>query len=206
MPSLNEARSAVPWETVVARIHHEITRAVPALDTTVRELPRKVFGLDSGFFYMPLAQAMRWGEEDGGWLEEVATVFGLGHLYYVLHDQLVDHGRLSPRQAVLMDAALTLYLTRGARLGAGTERFLVSHAAGAAAYAEALLRDISHNERPGDDYSPDDVFRLGEKAAPGFWPWSSWRRAADGRGTSRSFPRLSRTCVPDSSCSTTCKI
>ncbi|WP_330289985.1 hypothetical protein [Streptomyces sp. NBC_00576] len=167
MLSLNEARSAVPWETVVARIHHEITHAVPALDTTVRELPRKVFGLDSGFFYMPLAQAMHWGEEDGGWLENVATVFGLGHLYYVLHDQLVDQGRLSPRQAVLMDAALTLYLTRGARLGAGAERFLVSHAAGAATYAEALLRDIAHNERPEDDYSPDDVFRLGEKAAPG---------------------------------------
>lgn len=105
-----------------------------------------------------------------------------------------------------MDAALTLYLTRGARLGAGAERFLVSHAAGAATYAEALLRDIAHNERPEDDYSPDDVFRLGEKAAPGFWPWSSWRRAADGRGTSRSFPRPLRTCVPDSSCSTTCKI
>ncbi|MGA5205533.1 hypothetical protein [Streptomyces variegatus] len=167
MPSLNEARSAVPWETVVACIRHEITHAVPALDTTVRELPRKVFGLDSGFFYMPLAQAMQWGEKDGAWLEEVATVFGLGHLYYVLHDQLVDRGGLSPRQAVLMDAALALYLTRGARLGAGTERFLLSHAAGAAAYAEALLRDIAHNERPGDRYGPEDVFRLGEKAAPG---------------------------------------
>ncbi|MFA7763490.1 hypothetical protein [Streptomyces sp. NRRL S-448] len=167
MPSLTEARSAVPWETVVERVRIEIIRTVPSLDATVRELPRKAFGLDSGFFYMPLAQAMEWGETDGSWLEEVATVFGLGHLYYVLHDQLVDRGRLSPRQAVLMDTALGLYMTCGARLGTGSAHFLLSHGAGSAAYAEALLRDIAHNEQPEHGYSADDVFRLGEKAAPG---------------------------------------
>ncbi|NUK49972.1 hypothetical protein HRW14_06620 [Streptomyces lunaelactis] len=167
MPSLTEARSAVPWETVVERVCTEVVQAVPSLETTVRELPRKVFGLDSGFFYMPIAQAMEWGEKHADWLEEVAATFGLGHLYYVLHDQLVDRGRLAPRQAVLMDTALALYLRCGAQLGTGSEHFLLCHGTGTAVYAEALLRDIAHNEQPEQGYRADDVFRLGEKAAPG---------------------------------------
>ncbi|MFF4248740.1 hypothetical protein ACFYY2_30315 [Streptomyces sp. NPDC001822] len=167
MPSLTEARSAVPWETVVHRVHAEIAGSVPALGTTARSLPRKAFGLESGFFYLPLAQAMDWGERDEGWLLDVATVFGLGHLYYVLHDQLVDRGGLPPRHAVLMDTALGLYLDRGARLGTGSGHFLAAHTACAATYADALLRDITHSERPGEDYTADDVFRLGDKAAPG---------------------------------------
>ncbi|MFD9217699.1 hypothetical protein ACIOWI_03950 [Streptomyces sp. NPDC087659] len=167
MQSLTEARTAVPWETVVERVRSEIVRAVPSLDTAVRELPRKAFGLESGFFYMPLAQAMAWGEQETGWLAEVATVFGLGHLYYVLHDQLVDCGGLSPGRAVLLDTSLSLYLTCGARLGTGGEHFLQSHGVGAAAYGEALLRDIAHNEQPGSGYAAEDVYRLGEKAAPG---------------------------------------
>ncbi|MDX3854751.1 hypothetical protein [Streptomyces sp. AK02-01A] len=167
MTAVGTARATVPWQQVVDQVRDNITRMEPALESVVAQLPRAAFGVESGFFYMPIAQALEWGERDREWLDRVATVFGLGHLYYVLHDRLVDVGALSPRSAVLMDTALACYLRTGSELGTGADAFVRAHQAEASVYAGALLRDIVHNERPELPYAAEEVFRLGEKAAPG---------------------------------------
>lgn len=163
--AIDRARKLVPWEQVRAGVEYELEGVDPGLATLAASLPKAAFGVQSGFFYLPVAQAVAWGEPDIEWLLRMAVTFGLGHLYYVLHDRVVDTGHLPARLAVLMDAALVRFIGTGTRLGVGEREFLDTHQQAAGAYARALQRDITHREsrRP---YTASDVFLLGEKAAP----------------------------------------
>lgn len=160
------ASSMLPWSSVCAQIVREVGEIDSSLGRVAACLPKAAFGVESGYFHIPIAQAIDWGVDDEEWLRQAAITFGVGHLYYAVHDTLVDSGHVASDVAVLMDVAHTLYLCRLADLGVDRAEILTMQRRTTDVYGRALLRERRHRGLLAA-FTSDEVMRLGEKAAPG---------------------------------------
>ena len=164
-PEIEVAKAVVPWQSVVQSLTDSLGRVAPELGQIIGSLPRTAFGLESGFFYLPIAQAQAWQVGTSQFLHRLGTTFGLGHLYYVLHDRLLDLGALSPCEAILQDAVLTEYLFAATELGIEAGQVLSVHRDATALYSQSLIRDIELRRAPRM-LTATETFGLGDKAAP----------------------------------------
>jgi hypothetical protein len=132
----------------------------------VEQFPSAVFGLDSGFFHLPAAQARAWGVSDRE-VERLRDLLAIGHLHFAFHDLVIDEGHAPAAMCVIADTSLLVYLDGIATLAhdhKGRHRSL--HDRYYRDYAAAISRDLAHRDgsRP---YTTEDVIGLGDKAAPG---------------------------------------
>jgi hypothetical protein len=160
-----EARN--PWPIVADHARSRLGEAVPALAKRVSEFSDSVFGLTSGFFYLPAAQARDWGVTDDSVLTEFQAILAVGHFHFAFHDLVVDECEAPPVMCLLADACLLSYLDGlGSLVPARADAYRALHDRYYNDYAAALARDLHHREYLAP-YQPDDLLGLGDKAAPG---------------------------------------
>ena len=164
--SIVAARTALRIGDVRARIQERLQAALPPLAEWIAQLPPRVFGVESGFFHMPVAQALLWELPADGWLERLGMATALGSVHYAAQDLAIDAGQASAQVILLSEAAQTLYLRELAQLwpdGQCAEH----HDRLFARYSAAVMADQQHMGTVVD-YTAADVLRLADKAAPLF--------------------------------------
>ncbi len=143
-----------------------LATALPAMAGEVDRFPSAVFGLDSGFFHLPAAQARAWKAADRD-IERLRDLLAIGHLHFAFHDLVIDEGHAPAAMCVVADTSLLMYLDGLAELvpGAG-DRYRSLHDRYYRDYAAAIARDLAHREVPRP-FTVEDIVGLGDKAAPG---------------------------------------
>ncbi|MFD8495898.1 hypothetical protein [Amycolatopsis sp. NPDC059657] len=132
----------------------------------VNQFPVAVFGLDSGFFHLPAAQARAWGVPSEQ-VERLRDLLAIGHFHFAFQDLVIDEGHAPAAMCVIADTSLLRYLDGLAELGpavAGHYRSL--HDRYYRDYAAAIARDLAHRDGLLS-YTTEDITGLGDKAAPG---------------------------------------
>ena len=169
MPAaLITVRDTFVWERVDNEARRVLGERVPELEADVAALPRRVFGLASGFFYLPATVAREWGEEDSEWLQSLLVTLAIGHAHFAVQDQQIDGGGALPGQCLLSDVALLTYLDRLAALAPPDDlaRYRRCHDQYYRWYVRALTIEVAHRDSP-HRFSADDIVAMGLKAAPG---------------------------------------
>ncbi len=153
-----------PWQLVAGRARQRLADALPALEDGLDRLPDAVFGLSSGFFYLPAAINIEWsaGLAEGELLEALA----LGHCYFALQDQVIDEGGAPPLLCLASHEALLSYLDLCADFLGDHAAVRELHRRHYRTYTQALAVELAHRER-SQDWTAAQILGLGGKAAPG---------------------------------------
>jgi len=164
--SIRAARAALPIDAIHEEVRAALAAAVPALAGYVDALPPKVFGVESGFFHLPVAQALLWGLPADEWLRGLGTAVALGSVHYAAQDIVVDTGDCTTELVLVCDAAQTAYLRQLHRL-CPDEKCARHHDRYFERYCAALIADRRHRDAV-IPFGAEDVLRLADKAAPLF--------------------------------------
>jgi hypothetical protein len=155
-----------PWDEVSRRSRALLIRELPAMADEIHRFPSAVFGLDSGFFHLPAAQARAWGAEPNA-VERLRDLLAIGHLHFAFHDLVIDDGHAPAAMCVVADTSLLVYLDGLAELVPDSgRRYRSLHDRYYRDYAAAIARDLVHRNG-SQPYTRADVAGLGQKAAPG---------------------------------------
>lgn len=164
--AITRIRDAHPWGRIAADARHAIAERSPSLSPFVDQFPDAVFGLTSGFFYLPAAQGAAWGVAPETTRPLLRTL-ALGHLHFAWQDQVIDEGSPDAMMCLVADVALLEYLDSLEWLARVCETEVRRlHALYYDRYAAAIVRDLRHRPKPLD-YRPSEILGLGDKAAPG---------------------------------------
>lgn len=164
---IESLRERLPWDEVAARARAHLESAVPELAPYIVDLDARVFGLSSGFFYLPAAQASQWGIDDPEWFDGLTQLLAIGHAHFAIQDALVDAGQCPAEQVLLSDVCLLEYLNSLDRLSTETlATYRSHHDLYYRWYLRALMIELKHR-RHLHSYSAEEVSVLGLKAAPG---------------------------------------
>jgi len=158
-----------PWPRIARRCRVTLGREMPALAQQIDRMPLAVFGLDSGFFHLPAAQARSWGVP-ADTIEQLQELVGVGHVHFAFQDQVIDEGNAPAALCLVAGASQLVYLDglgdiAGVAPGSGA-RYRALHDRYYRAYVAAIGRDLAHRGHPRP-YTPADILGLGDKAAPG---------------------------------------
>lgn len=129
---------------------------------TIVLLDRPLFGYESGFLHLPVAQVMAWGVTSAEVLDQFVDGCALSNLSFLLEDDLVD-GALQAGEAFVVSQTALL-----AALG------VIEAVAGRSFAANFLQRYVAYHsalkaESRGEiSVSPSQLLRRGDKAAPLF--------------------------------------
>ncbi|HMJ78878.1 MAG TPA: hypothetical protein VK507_23035 [Iamia sp.] len=166
--ALITVRDTFPWERVDDEARRVLGERVPELKAEVAALPRQVFGLASGFFYLPATVAAEWGEEDPTWLQSLLVTLAIGHAHFAVQDQQIDGDGATPAQCLLSDIALLTYLDRLGTMAPPDDagRYRRRHDEFYRWYVGALTLEVAHRDRL-HRFGPDEIVAMGLKAAPG---------------------------------------
>lgn len=128
-----------------------------------------MFGVRSGFFYLPAAVGLEWGSVSPKDVGELLTTIGLGHAYFAAQDAIVDDGTAPPEVVLLSHGCFVAYLRRLLDLASPQldgDSVLELHQSHYSDYVAALSVELDHRKalRP---FTNDDVRQLGFKASPG---------------------------------------
>lgn len=165
--ALRRLRDENPWEEVGSGARAHLMTELPALADAVQTLPTAVFGLPSGFFYLPAAINREW--HAGLSVPDLLVTLALGHVFFAFQDRIIDEGFADARLCLLSHEALLAYLDRvGAMLSGkdGRARAVSLHRAHYARYTRAVAVDLAHRGQIVE-YRAAEVAGLGGKAAPG---------------------------------------
>jgi hypothetical protein len=167
-PALTAVRDHHPWAKVAERARQILGDRLPELLDVTDGLPQAVFGLGSGFFYLPAAQAIAWGLAEAAWIDDFLVLLAVGHCHFAAQDLQLDEGRCPPELCLISDVALLEYLDELRRLAPVAEpnRYTVLHDHYYRWYVQALSVELSHR-RQLRAYTANEVVGLGLKAAPG---------------------------------------
>lgn len=179
-----------PWEQVAEQARARLTQRVPELEPYIAAMPDAVFGLTSGFFYLPAAQAEAWGLSNDQWQSELLLLLALGHAHFAAQDLQIDGGNCSPELCLLSDAALLSYLDglRDRGPASDANRYLALHDLYYRWYVKALGVELRHRRKLWP-FTRDEILLLGLKAAPGN---TTLHLVADATGHSRHVDDLVR--------------
>lgn len=184
--SLQREMAANPWPVLSGLARETLRRKAPAMAGRVDEYPDAVFGLTSGFFHLPGAQARSWGLADDATCTEFHTLLALMHFHYAFQDLVVDEGEAPPVMCLLSETCLLAYLDGISALAPGGYRAL--HTAYYDLYLAAIASDLTHRVRT-HAYTPEEIVGLGRKAAP---VATALHVAADLSGTARDASAAAR--------------
>jgi hypothetical protein len=157
-----------PWEEVARLARDGLARRLPDLEGFIESAPAAVFGLESGFFYLPAVQAWEWGSSDSEWITRLLVLLATGHVHYVAQDLQIDTGRCPPELTLLSDTALLEYLDLLDALAPQGEHrgYRREHDRHYASYVRALRMEIDHRHSLRA-FTAEEIEILGDKAAPG---------------------------------------
>jgi hypothetical protein len=159
-----------PWSSVQQSAKSVLAAAVPAFHDEIDELPLSVFGLNSGFFYLPAALASDWVAPVP--MEDFLVALAVGHVFFAFQDSVVDGGAAPPELCLIAHDALFEYLRRIAAIGwpgtspaAELTHAIESHRRNYRLYSAAIANDLRHR-KVWERYTSSEIANLGWKAAP----------------------------------------
>ena len=160
---LGLARESYPEANLVERAYSTLADlGLRVSADTRRQVRRHLFGHHGGFLYLPIAQAMEWGVVSRQVLDRFADGCALANLSFLLEDDLVD-GAMPPGEAFIVSQAALLATLSTLEEVTG-QSFAVRFLARYVSYHEVWLAESSRQI----DGSPEEIERLGDKAAPVF--------------------------------------
>lgn len=162
-----ELETTYPVEEVETRVRDVLCTAMPSMHEDIARLPKAVFGVRGGFFYLPAALCLEWAALDE--VNDLLTALALGHSYFAFQDLMIDEGGASGEFCLISHGALMEYFTRLARwiVAPSPEAVLLeAHHRNYLRYVEAQAIELNHR-RQLYPYSWREVQGAGGKAAPG---------------------------------------
>ncbi|MFC9659349.1 hypothetical protein ACFVJ5_03835 [Nocardia sp. NPDC127606] len=163
-------QESYPWLSVERSAKSVLSTAAPAFRSEIDNLPLSVFGLNSGFFYLPAALALEWAAPVP--IEDFLVALAVGHVFFAFQDSIVDGGAASPELCVIAHDALFEYLPRIAAIGwpsaspaVGSAHAIESHRRNYLLYSAAIANDLRHRSVL-NRYTSLEIANLGWKAAP----------------------------------------
>lgn len=168
LPALLEVvQERFPWEDVARGAGRILAERLPELSSEIAALDPRVFGLSSGFFYLPAALAVEWGRDDDASLGRLLRLLAIGHGHFAFQDLVIDDGGAPPQLCVLSDTFLLTYLDQLADEAPDDPgRYRRWHDQYYGWYASALQVELAHRSRL-HRFTPAEILELGMKAAPG---------------------------------------
>lgn len=167
---IRSIQAEFPWPRIESSAKRALGLAIPTFSDEIDELPLSVFGLNSGFFYLPAALAAEWGAPIS--LKDFLDTLAVGHVYFAFQDAVVDEGSAPAELCMIAHEALLEYLERIsaiARPDLSSETAMMhaldSHRRNYALYASAIATDLRHRATLAR-YTPAEIAGLGWKAAP----------------------------------------
>jgi hypothetical protein len=160
-----DAQAAHPIDDLRHAAQSLTAERCPPLASSIETLKMEVFGLQAGFFYLPIAVAREWSAGDE-WCERLGVALAVGHAHFALQDTLVDVGSLPPLLALQSDVFLLTYLDLISDLSANGADVRALHDHFYSDYCAALAAEFERR-RCVVPFEAADVRGLGNKAAPG---------------------------------------
>lgn len=159
-----------PWLSVERSAKSVLSTAAPAFQAEIDKLPLSVFGLNSGFFYLPAALASEWAAPIP--TEDFLVTLAVGHVFFAFQDSIVDGGTASPELCMIAHDALFEYLQRIGAIGwpsvspaVELAQAIESHRRNYLLYSAAIANDLRHRNVL-NRYTSPEIASLGWKAAP----------------------------------------
>jgi len=166
---IQQAQHLVPPEAVTVSARTVLTAHSSAVFEQLRGDPVRLYGVDSGFFYLPLAMALFFGDDQPESLLELATTIAVGHGHFAIMDQVLDARTVSLPLIPAAQIMLSCYLSRMDRSYGAVFDVRAAHDASYLPYAEAALTE--HSQRGTLRSQLDaDLSQLGAKSAPACMP------------------------------------
>jgi hypothetical protein len=161
---IQAARERAPYGKIDDAVRGCLNAIAPSLSAYLATIPLKVFGLDSGFYHLAVAQALEWDLPADAWLEELSVAAAFGSVHYATQDIVIDAGDTTPEVVLFSDVAQSLYL-RTAQGLCPPEVLLPYYDRYFDQYATAVIRERRHQRRIAA-YDTSEIYSLGDKAAP----------------------------------------
>jgi len=184
---IEQARSLVPPEAVTAAARSELmSRSSIVFGNLEGSNPVRMYGVYSGFFYLPLSLTMFYGDDDPDSLLDLATTLAIGHGHFAIMDRILDEQKIAVPLVPAAQMMLAIYLARMDRRYGAYLDVTQAHDRHYRSYAEAA--SLEHQQRGRLRSQADfDVAFLGAKAAPSCMPLEAIMRQA---GQSQVYPAL----------------
>jgi hypothetical protein len=167
---LDRVRALVPPEAVVEAAEASLVNTAPGVfGGLVGHDPVRLYGVDSGFFYLPAAVALHFGDDHPASLLDLAATIAIGHGHFAIMDRVLDAWTIAVPLIPAAQIMLAQYLSRmEARYGGDLDVRAV-HDRDYLPYAEAALAE--HRQRRTLRRLTDpDLAVLGEKSRPACTP------------------------------------
>lgn len=159
-----------PWLSVERSAKNVLSKAAPAFEVEIDKLPLSVFGLNSGFFYLPAALALEWAAPIP--MKDFLVTLAVGHVFFAFQDSIVDGGAAPSELCMVAHDALLEYLQRIGAIGwpstspaAELVHAIESHRRNYLLYSATIANDLRHR-RGLNRYTSLEIANLGWKAAP----------------------------------------
>lgn len=161
---IQAARERVPYTTIENAVRDGVNAIAPSLSGYLEAIPLKVFGLDSGFYHLAVAQALEWGLPADAWLEKLSAAAAFGSVHYATQDRTIDAKDTTTELLLFSNVAQSLYLRTVLTL-CPPDVLLPHYDRYFDQYATAIIRERRHQRRIAA-YDASEIFSLGDKAAP----------------------------------------
>lgn len=174
---LDQVRSALPSDTLHSAVLADIATWIPGAEDIVADLGARVFGLDSGFFYYPLALLSDRLDINTPEGQSFARGLAFGHYHYFALDRLLDDQRIMMPAVLLMPLLHERYLSAMQATAPKidcTQEFCKLHAR----YVRAQAYEWNERFTMGPP-GPRDLEQLSEKSAPVLLAVQAARGCAD---------------------------
>jgi hypothetical protein len=163
-PPIRSARERIPYPSIESAVRGGVAASAPSLGDYLARIPLKVFGLDSGFYHLAVAQALEWGLPSDAWLEQLSVAAAFGSVHFATQDMVIDTSDSTPELLLFSDVTQSLY-TRAIVSLCPADVLLPYYDRYFDHYAAAVISERRHQRRIAA-YETSEVFALGDKAAP----------------------------------------
>lgn len=164
---LVEVRNRYPIDALASRFEAELCAAVGCWPLCSARSPGPL-GLESGFFFLPVAQLIEWGIDDESVSTSLLELVYYTHLVYRTEDDAIDAGEVEPIR--VLKAGVSRHRANEivcSLVGADAvvDTFRMQRTA-YERYAKAVLLEIQHKADPERRILAKEVLTLGDRAAP----------------------------------------
>jgi hypothetical protein len=167
-PIFGVVQERFPWEGVVQGAGVILVERLPELSAEISALDARVFGLSSGFFYLPAALAVEWGRDDDESLERLLSLLAIGHGHFAFQDLVIDNGGAPAQLCLVSDTCLLTYLDLLEHEAPAIDKgqYRRWHDLYYRWYVDALKIEMSHR-CDLSRFTSEEILKMGMKAAPG---------------------------------------
>jgi hypothetical protein len=177
---IQKMRALLPPDEVSFEAHRLLSSLSPDLTSILpkeKTTSVRLYGVDSGFFYLPLALSEWAGNSNHEQLKDLAVTVAIGHAHFAIMDRVFDEHQIEAPMVALAHTMLVCYLHRMENGYGSSFDTDLEHCRHYQPYALAALHE-DRNRFQLRAIETDDLHRLGMKSAPACMPIGAILHAA----------------------------